>query len=65
MSEVKNIENNSTAGEKQTSEKVNDRISQNSQIIIKEQIETMEVHHPHHVTHKKIGSSIETKKYIS
>ncbi len=53
MSEDKNIENKFTTGEKEISEKVNDRISQNPKIIIKEQIETMEVHHPHHVMHKK------------
>jgi len=54
MSKDKTIENKSTPGEKEISKKVNETISQHPKIIIKEQIETMEVHkHPHHVTHKK------------
>ncbi|MEJ7823706.1 MAG: hypothetical protein WKF85_15390 [Chitinophagaceae bacterium] len=54
MSEDKNFENKFTADEKETSERVNNRISQNPKIIIKEQIETMEVHHPHHASRKLI-----------
>ena len=54
MSEEEKIEQQSTEDKPQPQKNVDEIISQKPPIEVKEpQTENMEVHHPHHVTHKK------------
>ncbi len=54
MSEEEKIEEQSTEDKPKPQENVDETISQKPPIEVKEpQTENMEVHHPHHITHKK------------